>query len=85
MIERIGTTARMCKIVAYNGVAYLCGQVGAGETVAEQTRNCLARVVALLTKVGSSPNQILQAIIWLADNGLCCPMAGRWLNLKKIS
>ena len=46
MIEWIGTTARMCEIVAYNGVAYLCGQVGAGETVAEQTRNCLAQVVA---------------------------------------
>ena len=39
MIERIETSARMSKIVKHNGVAYLCGQVGAGDTVAEQTRD----------------------------------------------
>ena len=31
----------MSKIVTHNGVAYLCGQVGAGDTVAEQTKYCL--------------------------------------------
>ncbi len=35
MIERIETSARMSEIVKHNGVAYLCGQVGAGDTVAE--------------------------------------------------
>jgi enamine deaminase RidA (YjgF/YER057c/UK114 family) len=48
MIERIETGMRMSKIVKHNGVAYLCGQVGSGESVAEQTRDCLARVDALL-------------------------------------
>lgn len=67
MIERIDTGTRMSKIVKHNGVAYLCGQVGAGETVAEQTRDCLSRVDALLDKAGSSRGRILQAIIWLAD------------------
>ncbi|MBY6136900.1 RidA family protein [Nocardioides marinus] len=67
MIERIDTGPRMSKIVKHNGVAYLCGQVGDGATVAEQTRDCLARVEALLEKAGSSPRQILQAIVWLAD------------------
>lgn len=67
MIERIDTGPRMSKIVKHNGVAYLCGQVGDGATVAEQTRDCLARVEALLEKAGSSPQQILQAIVWLAD------------------
>ena len=67
MIERIETTARMSKIVKHNGVAYLCGQVGSGESVAAQTRDCLARVDALLEKAGSSRDQILQAIVWLAD------------------
>jgi len=67
MIERIDTGTRMSKIVKHNGVAYLCGQVGEGETVAEQTRDCLSRVDALLDKAGSSRGQILQAIIWLAD------------------
>ncbi|MGR3759219.1 RidA family protein [Roseobacteraceae bacterium NS-SX3] len=67
MIERIDTGTRMSKIVKHNGVAYLCGQVGEGSSVAEQTRDCLARVDALLEKAGSSRNGILQAIIWLAD------------------
>ena len=52
MIERIETSARMSKIVKHNGVAYLCGQVGDGETVIEQTRDCLSRVDALLEKAG---------------------------------
>lgn len=67
MIERIETSARMSKIVKHNGVAYLCGQVGDGATVTEQTRDCLSRVDALLEKAGSSPDQMLQAVIWL-DN-----------------
>ena len=67
MIERIQTSERMSKIVKHNGVAYLCGQVGAGDTVAEQTADCLSRVDALLTEAGSDREHILQAIIWLAD------------------
>lgn len=67
MIERIETSARMSKIVKHNGVAYLCGQVGDGATVVEQTRDCLSRVDALLEKAGSSREKMLQAIIWLAD------------------
>lgn len=67
MIERIETGTRMSKIVKHNGVAYLCGQVGAGESVADQTTDCLSRVDALLTKAGSSRTQILQAVIWVAD------------------
>ncbi|MEO9529857.1 RidA family protein [Roseibium sp.] len=67
MIERLETGTRMSKIVKHNGVAYLCGQVGDGESVAEQTRECLSRIDALLQKAGSSRSGILQAIVWLAD------------------
>ena len=67
MIERIGTGTRMSRIVKHNGVAYLCGQVGDGTTVAEQTRDGLARVDALLDQAGSSREGMLQAVIWLAD------------------
>jgi len=67
MIQRIETNARMSKIVKYNGVAYLCGQVGAGDSVTEQTKDCLSRVEALLAQAKSSPERILQAIIWLSD------------------
>ena len=67
MIERIGVGTRMSKVVKHNGVAYLCGQVGDGDTVAAQTRECLSRIEALLESAGSSKNEILQAIVWLAD------------------
>ncbi len=78
MIERIDTTTRMSKIVKHNGVVYLCGQVGDGETVAEQTRDCLARVDELLDKAGSSRKQMLQAIVWLADMSDFAEMNAVW-------
>lgn len=78
-IERLQTSARMSKIVKHNGVAYLCGQVGvAGESVADQTRECLRRVEALLDEAGSAPDRLLQAIIWLADMGDFAEMNAVW-------
>ena len=67
MIERIGTTARASKIVKHKGIAYLSGQVGEGETIQDQVRECLSRVDALLIEAGSSREQMLRATIWLAD------------------
>lgn len=78
MIERIHTGTRMSKIVIHNQVAYLCGQVGAGDTVAEQTRDCLARVDALLEEAGSDREHILQAIIWLSDMSDFAEMNAVW-------
>ncbi len=68
MIERIETGQRMSKIVKHNDVVYLCGQVGnRGDSIQDQTRECLQRVENLLAKAGSKPENILQATIWLAD------------------
>lgn len=67
MIERIETKQRMSRVVKHNGLVYLCGQVGDGATVAEQTADCLSRVDQLLKKAGSDRKHILQAIIWLSD------------------
>jgi enamine deaminase RidA (YjgF/YER057c/UK114 family) len=78
MIERLETGQRMSKIVKHNGTVYLCGQVGAGETVTEQTQDCLARVDALLEQAGSSRDQILQAIIWVADMADFAEMNAVW-------
>ncbi|MCB9957562.1 MAG: RidA family protein [Rhodospirillaceae bacterium] len=78
MIERIETGVRMSKIVKHNGVAYLCGQVGDGATVAEQTRDCLSRIDALLETAGSSRERILQAIIWLPDMADFAEMNAVW-------
>ena len=78
MIERMETGQRMSKIVKHNGTAYLCGQVGAGETITEQTEDCLARIDALLKQAGSSREQILQAIIWLSDMKYFAEMNAVW-------
>ena len=78
MIERIDTATRMSKIVKHNGVAYLCGQVGEGESVAEQTRDCISRIEALLDKAGSSPEKMLQVVIWLADMSDFAEMNAVW-------
>lgn len=79
MIERLHTSARMSKIVKHNGVAYLCGQVGiAGESVADQTRECLSRVEKLLEEAGSSKTQMLQAIVWLSDMSDFAEMNDVW-------
>jgi len=67
MIERIETGARSSKIVKHRGVAYITGQVGEGATIQEQTIECLSRVEALLSKSGSSREQMLRVTIWLAD------------------
>ena len=67
MIDRMETATRMSKIVKHNGTVYLCGQVGDGVSVKEQTEECLHRVDALLQKAGSSRKRILQAIIWLSN------------------
>ena len=78
MIERIETGQRMSKIVKHNGVAYLCGQVGAGDSVTEQTEDCLARVDALLEQAGSSRDRMLQAIVWLSDMADFAEMNAVW-------
>jgi enamine deaminase RidA (YjgF/YER057c/UK114 family) len=78
MIERHEIGTRMSKIVKHNGTVYLCGQVGAGDTVTEQTQDCLARVDALLKQAGSSREQILQAIIWVADMADFAEMNAVW-------
>ncbi|MCZ4353505.1 RidA family protein [Roseovarius aestuarii] len=78
MIERIETNARMSKIVKHNGTVYLCGQVGEGATVADQTRDCLSRVDALLERAGTSKDRILQTIIWLSDMSDFAEMNAVW-------
>ncbi|WP_424968343.1 MULTISPECIES: RidA family protein [unclassified Dinoroseobacter] len=78
MITRLETGQRMSKIVIHNDVAYLCGQVGAGDTVAEQTADCLSRVDKLLQQAGSDREHILQAIVWLRDMADFAEMNAVW-------
>lgn len=79
MIERLHTGQRMSKIVKHNGTAYLCGQVGnADDNIADQTRECIRRIEALLEEAGSSKEQMLQVVIWLADMADFAEMNAVW-------
>jgi enamine deaminase RidA (YjgF/YER057c/UK114 family) len=78
MIERMHTGERASKIVKHNGVVDLCGQVGEGESITEQTESCLARVDALLKEAGSDREHMLQAVIWLSDMSYFAEMNAVW-------
>lgn len=78
MIKRIGIGARMSEAVIHGQTVYLAGQVGEGATVAEQTRDCLAHVDRILASAGTSKENILQTIIWLADMSDFAEMNSVW-------
>ena len=80
-IERFETGARMSQAVVYGGLAFLAGQVAVdapGAGVAEQTRNILERIDALLESIGTSRTRILSATIWLADISTFQEMNAVW-------
>ena len=78
-IKRIGTGARMSEAVAYNGIVWLAGQIGnPGDSVADQTRQCLAEVDRILAEAGTDKTRILSAQIWLASMGDFAEMNAVW-------
>ena len=69
-IQRMHTNKRMSQIVVHGDTIYLAGQVALdrpGASFAEQTRNVLERIDALLAEAGSDRSKLLSATIWLAD------------------
>ena len=67
-IERIDFRTRIHLAVVHGGIVYLTGQVGTrGQSAAEQTREVLAKIDALLAQAGSDKTRILQATLWLSD------------------
>ena len=78
-IKRIGTGARMSEAVCYNGIVWLAGQVGKpGDSVADQTRSCLAEVDRILAEAGTDKTRILSAQIWMADMANFAEMNAVW-------
>ena len=67
MIERIETGARSSKIVKYNGVVYITGQVAEEDSIQAQVQTCLDKIDTLLLQAGSSREKMLRVTIWLAD------------------
>ncbi len=78
-ITRFETGARMSMAVVHNGQIYLAGQVGTpGDSVADQTRTCLAEVDRLLALAGSDKTRILSTQIWMADMADFAEMNAVW-------
>jgi enamine deaminase RidA (YjgF/YER057c/UK114 family) len=68
-IERYEAGPRMSQAVVYGGVAHLAGIVADDRvpSVADQTRQILAKIDRILAAVGSDKTKLLKASIWLAD------------------
>jgi enamine deaminase RidA (YjgF/YER057c/UK114 family) len=80
-IQRIQPGKRMSQAVVHGDTVYLAGQVAndkPGASVAEQTRNILERIDALLAQAGTDKTKLLSATIWLADMRGFEEMNGVW-------
>ncbi len=77
-IKRLGVGARMSEAVCYNGIVWVAGQVGEGDTVAAQTADCLAQVDRILADAGTDKTRILSAQIWLSDIATFAQMNAEW-------
>ena len=68
-IVRKNQSERMSKIVVFNDILYLSGQVADDVTadIKEQTKSCLSKVENLLNEGGSSKSHILTTTIYISD------------------
>lgn len=80
-IQRIGVGPRMSAAVVHGDTIYLAGQVAdkaAGGSVAEQTKEILGIIDALLAQAGSDKTNILSATIYLPDIATFAEMNSVW-------
>ena len=80
-IERIQTGPRMSQAVIFQHTVYLAGQVASGAptgSVAEQTKDILSKIDALLAEAKTDKSQILSATIWLTDMSTFAEMNRVW-------
>lgn len=79
-IKRLHSGPRMSQAVIHGGLAFLAGQVAKNPDadVADQTRQVLASIDALLAEAGSDKTRILTATIYLADMADFATMNGIW-------
>lgn len=80
-ITRLQPGPRMSQAVIHGGTIYLAGQVAdqaKGGSVADQTREILSKIEALLAEAGSDKTRIVSATIYLADIATFAEMNGAW-------
>ena len=79
-IKRFDIGPRMSQAVVHGNVVYLAGQVADDPvpSVADQTKQVLARIDRLLKQAGTDKTKLLTANIWLADIGKFAEMNAIW-------
>ncbi|HTV94555.1 MAG TPA: RidA family protein [Steroidobacteraceae bacterium] len=80
-IERLHVGPRMSQVVIHDKTVYLAGQVSSdahGKSVAEQTREILATIDALLREAQTDKTRLLSATIWLTDMASFPEMNREW-------
>jgi len=79
-IKRYDTGKRMSQAVVHGGFAFLAGQVAddTSQDVKGQTAQILAKIDALLAKLGSDKTRVLSANIWLASHASYNDMNEVW-------
>lgn len=80
-IKRIKVGDRMSQAVVYNGIVTTAGQVAQGApgaSVADQTRDILSSIDALLAEAGTDKSKALSATIWLSDISGFAEMNAVW-------
>ena len=71
----------MSQAVVHGGLAYTAGQVALrapGQSVAEQTKDILAKIDELLAAAGTDKSKALTATIWLSDISTFAEMNAIW-------
>ncbi|QPC43142.1 RidA family protein [Kaustia mangrovi] len=69
-VQRIDVGDRMSQAVIHGDTVYTAGQVALGakgQPVADQTRDILERIDALLAKAGTDKSKLVSATIWISD------------------
>jgi enamine deaminase RidA (YjgF/YER057c/UK114 family) len=79
-LTRIEVGPRMSQAVVHGNTVYLAGQVADDPvpSVAEQTKQILARIDRLLAEAGSDKSKLVSANIWLADIAGFAEMNAVW-------
>lgn len=68
-IKRLQSGSRLSRVVVHNGTVYLAGQVADAPrgSTAEQTRQVLAGIDALLASAGTNKSRLLTATVYLTN------------------
>ena len=79
-IQRIDTSARLSRVVVFNGAVHIGGLLPnrSDVSVGDQTREILEKIDSLLAKAGSEKSRLVSAMVWLKDISTVSDMNEVW-------